>query len=353
MNKENHDVAKRTLTITLVVIAVLLVLFAIYKIRNVIPPILYGAFLAYLLLPLTNFFSKKLPRFLASLLSILLFLLIFTLLGYILIPQVTRQFGEIVKRVPDIFNSITNYINNLISLVPLKNKTPFLDEFIKNISKNIELGLNVLLNRVTTMLIQKVSLIPSVFLSLILAFFFMKDSESLFKMASHLFNGSKNKIWVLFLRKTNREVRDYYTLLLLVAMATGFVMGLMSYFVGIPYYLVIGGMDAILELLPYIGPTIVFTTGSIFALFKSFDTFLLFTVFFFTIEIVQSQIVIPHFAGRKINLPPLAVILLIIVGGALGGILGIIIAVPTFLVVKNAIRFFAPSAYRSFIGSDN
>jgi len=353
MNKDNSDVARKAFTVTIVVVITLLVLFAIYKIRGIIPPILYGAFLAYLLLPLTNFFSRKLPRFLSSLLSILLFLLIFTLLGYILIPQVTKQFGEIVKKVPDIFHSITDYINNLISLMPVKNKTPFLDEFLKNISKNIELGLNILLNKITTMLIQKVSLIPSVFLSLILAFFFMKDSESLFKMASHLFSGSKNRAWVLFLEKTNREVRDYYSLLLLVALATGFVMGLMSYFVGIPYYLVIGGMDAVLELLPYIGPTIVFTTGSIFALFKSFNTFLFFAIFFFAIEFVQSQIVIPHFAGRKINLPPLAVILLIIIGGSLGGALGIIIAVPTFLVAKNALKFFAPGIYKSISSKNN
>ncbi len=353
MNKNDSAVVRKTFLVLSVVISTLLILFAVYKIRSVIPPILYGVFIAYLLLPLTNFFSKKMPRFLASLLSILLFLLIFSLLGYILIPQVTRQFGELVKRIPDIFHSITTYINEAMALIPLKNKTPFLDEFIKNLSNNIESGLNIILNKITTTLIQKVSLIPSIFLSLILAFFFMKDSESLFSMASHLFNGRRNKIWVLFLKKTNRDVRDYYSLLLLVALATGFVMGLMSYFVGIPYYLLIGAMDSILELLPYIGPTIVFTTGSIFALFKSFNTFLLFAVFFFAIEIVQSQIVIPHFAGRKINLPPLAVILLIILGGALGGALGIIIAVPTFLVVKNAIRFLVPNLYKSFSGSNN
>ncbi len=347
MNEEYENLAKKTFFVVLVIVAVFVFFFALYKIRGVIPPILYGAFIAYLLLPLTSFFSKKMPRFLASLLSILLFVFVFALLGYILVPQVTKQFGELVKRVPDIFRSVTNYINGLVALVPVQNKTPFLDQFVSNLSSNIEKALNLVLNRATSVLLQKVSLIPSVFLSLILAFFFMKDSETLFKMAKHLFKGKKNQTWVLFLKKTNRELRDYYSLLLLVALATGFFMGLMSYFVGIPYYLLIGAMDSILELLPYIGPTIVFTTGAIFALFKSFNTLLLFAIFFFAIEVVQSQIVIPHFAGRKINLPPLAVILLIIVGGALGGALGIIIAVPTFIVAKNAIKFFTPGLYES------
>ena len=43
-------------------------------------------------------------------------------------------------------------------------------------------------------------MISAASVSLILAFFFMKDSESLFSMASHLFNGRRNKIWVLFLK---------------------------------------------------------------------------------------------------------------------------------------------------------
>lgn len=350
MNKDSSDVARKTFTALVVIILTLTVIYAIYKARGIIPPILYGAFLAYLLLPLTNFLSKKFPRFLASFLSVLIFLLLLSILGYILIPQLTRQFGEISKRIPDIFHSVTTYVNRLIALIPDKSKTLFLDKIIKNISRNLEAGLNTLLNKITTTLIQKASLIPSVFLSLTLSFFFMKDSESLFKTASHIFDGRRNKAWILFLRKTNREMRDYYSMLLLIAIGTGFIMGLMSYFIGMPYYLVIGAADAILELLPYIGPTVVFITGSIFALFKSFNTFLLFAVFFFAIEIIQSQVVIPHFAGRKINLPPLAVILLIITGGAIGGALGVIIAIPSFIVVKNALRFFSPNVYKSIVG---
>ncbi len=348
MREKYKEYAKLTAVITLTVLGIIFSVFLLIKIRGVIPPILYAIFIAYLLLPITNFFAKKMPRFLASFLSILIFLIIFTLLGYLILPQITKQFTEFVQKVPNIANSIKEYINNIASLIPAKNNPSSVDVFVQNLSSNIESTLSTIVKQGTAIILKKVSLIPSIFLSLVLAFFFMKDSPMFYRITKRIYRESNSKKWEIFLEKTNREVRDYYSLLLLVALFTGIIMGLMSYLVGVPYYLLIGAMDSILELLPYIGPTIVFTTGGIFAIFKSFNTFLLFAVFFFAIEAVQSQIVIPHFAGRKINLPPIAVILLIILGGAIGGVLGIIIAVPSFIIIKNALMVFNPQIYKRF-----
>ncbi len=351
MKTEQEETVKNAILITISVLGILFLIFLLFKIRKVIPPILYGAFVAYLLLPITEFFNRKMPRFLASILSISIFVLIFVLLGYILIPQVVKQISEAIARIPQITHSITSYINSLSALIPGTKEGNFINDFLSRASQNAESNLLGLMQNITTMILRRVSLIPSVFVSFILAFFFMKDSRLLFKLSSNFFDGSKNKKWIEFLNESNSEIRAYYSVILLVALITGGIMGLMSYFVGVPYYVMIGAMDSVLELLPYIGPTIVFTTGSIFALFVSFKTFVLFAIFFFVIEIVQSQIAIPHFAGRRINLPPIAVILIIIIGGALGGILGVIIAVPAFLLAKDAVRVFYPKVYRTFMGS--
>jgi predicted PurR-regulated permease PerM len=351
MRKEQKEAVKTAVFITISVIAILFFFFLLYKIRGVIPPILYGAFVAYLLLPVTEFLNKKMPRFLASLLSILIFILIFTLLGYLLIPQVVKQIGEAISRTPEIMHSITEYINGVIALVPGAKESNFVNDFLSHASSNLESNLMGLLQNITTLVLKRVSMIPAVFVSLVLAFFFMKDSRMLFNVASNFFDGDKNKKWISFLKESDKDVRDYYSVILLIALTTGGIMGLMSYFVGVPYYIMIGAMDSVLELLPYIGPTIVFTIGSIFALFVSLKTFILFAIFFFLIEFVQSQIAIPHFAGERINLPPLAVILIIILGGSVGGILGVIIAVPTFLIVRNAIKYFYPGIYSTFTSS--
>ncbi len=351
MKKEQKDIVNRTVLITITVLSVLFFIFLLYKVRFVIPPILYGAFIAYLLLPLTDFFNRKMPRFLASILSISILIFILVLLGYLLIPQVTKQIGEAIVKIPEITRSITSYINGIVSIISGSKEETFVNGFLSNLSASIESNLSGFLQQVTTLVLRRVSVIPSMFVSFILAFFFMKDSRRLFGVASHFFEGDENKKWVRFLKESDKDVRDYYSVILLIALSTGGIMGLMSYLVGVPYYIMIGAMDSVLELLPYIGPTIVFTIGSVFAMFVSLKTFLLFAIFFFIIEAVQSQIAIPHFAGERINLPPLAVILIIIFGGALGGVLGVIIAVPTFLISRNAIKYFYPQLYKTFIRS--
>ncbi len=351
MKKEQKESVEAAALITVAVLLILFFIFLLYKVRVVIPPILYGAFIAYLLLPITDFFNKKIPRFLASILSISILIFILLLLGYLLIPQVTKQIGEAIVRIPEITHSVIDYINGIVALVPGAKEGNFTNNFLSSMSANIESNLTSLMQGATTLVLRRVSLIPSVFVSFVLAFFFMKDSHLLFSISSNFFDGKKNKDWVLFLKESDKDVRDYYSVILLIALSTGVIMGLMSYFVGVPYYIMIGAMDSILELLPYIGPTIVFTVGSIFALFVSWKTFILFAIFFFAIEIVQSQIAIPHFAGERINLPPLAVILIIIFGGAIGGVLGVVIAVPSFLIGRNAIRYFYPKVYSMFTHS--
>jgi len=194
---------------------------------------------------------------------------------------------------------------------------------------------------------QKIRLIPSFFISIVLAFFFMKDSAMLYNVSSKLFKDNKNKSWIKFLKENNEEIRTYYGTLLIIAICTGIMIGTMSYFVGLKYFLLIGFMDSFLELLPYVGPTIVYIIGATFAALTSLKTFLLFSAFFIAIEIIQSQIVIPHFAGKRIKMPPVAIILLIILGGSLAGVLGIIIAVPSFIVIRNIIKILRPTFYQT------
>jgi len=346
--REQGNVRTGVLT-GLILIAFLIILYAIFKIRRVFPPIFYGAFIGYLLLPITNFFSKRIPRFFASLITILLFVLVLIFIGYVLIPRVIKEISEVAVHLPDIVNSISNFFEDLINKLPVVAHSDLLKAFLGNAGNVLEKNILSWEETALTVLMQKINLIPSFFISIILAFFFMKDSETLFNISSKLFKKDKGKAWVKFLKDSNIEIRTYYSIILLVAISTGIVVGLMSYFIGIKYFLLIGFMDAFLELLPYIGPTIVYITGAIFAMLSSFNTFLLFSIFFIAIEAIQSQLIIPHFAGKRIKTPPIAIILLIIVGGALAGILGIVIAVPLFIIIRNVVKILYPTFYKSLV----
>ena len=348
ITKREQSNVKVGILIGLALIGLFILLYAIFKIRGIFPPIFYGILLAYVLLPITNFLSRKIPRFLGSLISILLFILILVFIGYIIFPKVTKEMGEVITRIPEILDSISDIIGNIINKLPVSSHSSnVLKTFLNNAGNVLEKNMLAWEQYILTTVMQKISLIPSFAISIILAFFFMKDSEILFRNSSKLFKNDKGKVWIKFLTESDKEIRAYYGTILLVAISTGIAMGIMCYLIGIKYFLLIGFMDAFLELLPYVGPTTVYIIGAIFAMFSSLNKFLLFSTFFFAIEIVQSQIVIPYFTGRKINLPPVAIILIILIGGKLAGILGVIIAVPAFVLIRNTIKILYPEFYKS------
>ncbi len=347
ITKREQSNVKVGVLIGLVLIGLLITLYAIFKIRGIFPPIFYGILLAYILLPITNFLSRKIPRFFGSLISILIFILIFVFIGYIIFPRVTKEMGEAVVHIPEIIDSISNSIENIINKLPVSAHSDILKTFLSNAGDVLEKSMLAWEKSILTTAMHKINLIPYFALSVILAFFFMKDSETLFHISSKLFKGDKKTAWIKFLNDSNKEIRAYYGTILLVAISTGIAMGIMCYLIGIKYFLLIGFIDAFLELLPYVGPTTVYIVGAIFAMFSSLNKFLLFSTFFIIIEIIQSQFVIPHFTGRRVNLPPVAIILIIVIGGKLAGILGLIVAVPSFLIIRNIIRILYPEFYKS------
>lgn len=347
ISKKDYTPVKTGVLIGAILIGLVILLYAIFKIRRVFPPIFYGIFIGYLLLPITNFFSKKIPRFFASLLTIALFLSVLILMGYMLIPKIIKEASEVAANLPNIINSISIFLENLINKLPVNARENLLKLFLGNADNIFRTNIDLLEKTFLTTLLQKIKLIPSFFVSIVLAFFFMKDSAMLFNVSSKLFKDDNNKSWLKFLKENNEEIRTYYGTLLIIAICTGIMIGTMGYFVGLKYFLLIGFMDSFLELLPYVGPTIVYIIGATFAALTSFKTFLLFSVFFIAIEVIQSQIVIPHFTGKRIKMPPIAIILLIIIGGALAGALGIIIAVPSFIVIRNIIKILRPAFYQT------
>ena len=333
MNKELKSIFCKSL----VVGAAILILYLIYRVRVILPTILYGAIIAYILLPITNFLSKKISRWLASLVSMLIFVVIFSLIIYFFVPLIIHGFNEISLKLPEISSNLSEFFNwfkKFFFTTKLgQNSEKIFQDFVLTMQENIRL----IINKWLEFTINKLSLIPSMILSTMLAFFFMKESQVLYRVALKNVKLGQREIFREFLVKTNVSLRIYFGTLVLISVCTGFLMGLAAYIAGIKFFILIGVLDAFLEIIPYVGPTIVFIIGSAVSLFTSLKTLIVFAILFSIIEVVQNTFVIPHFVGGRLKISPVIIIIMIIAGGVLFGALGVLIATPAFLVIKNII----------------
>jgi predicted PurR-regulated permease PerM len=332
MNKE----IKNALFTSFVLVVAVVILYLLYTVRGVIPPIIFGAVIAYVLLPVTNFFEKlKFPRSLASFVTLLLFFFAIILLGYFLLPLILRELIELGHKIPNLQENISSFFENLGKVLNAQVESAFVRNIISNATTTLQ---SVILNFISNFAKQAgstLSNIGSLVISFLLAYFFMKDSKALYRITLRRFDPRIRVKIKQYLDRTNSEMRTYFSTLVIISIIVGFFMGLGSFIAGVKYAVFIGFIDSFLEMLPYIGPTIVFLTGALLSLTQGFKTFLAFIIVFSIVEGLFSNGILPHMVGDKLKVPPVIIILMIAIGGAIFGPLGVLIATPTFLIFRN------------------
>jgi len=332
MNKE----IKNALFTSFVLVVAVVILYLLYTVRGVIPPIIFGAVIAYVLLPVTNFFEKlKFPRSLASFVTLLLFFFAIILLGYFLLPLILRELIELGHKIPNLQENISSFFENLGKVLNAQVESVFVRNIISNATTTLQ---SVILNFISNFAKQAgstLSNIGSLVISFLLAYFFMKDSKALYRITLRRFDPRIRVKIKQYLDRTNSEMRTYFSTLVIISIIVGFFMGLGSFIAGVKYAVFIGFIDSFLEMLPYIGPTIVFLTGALLSLTQGFKTFLAFIIVFSIVEGLFSNGILPHMVGDKLKVPPVIIILMIAIGGAIFGPLGVLIATPTFLIFRN------------------
>lgn len=123
------------------------------------------------------------------------------------------------------------------------------------------------------------------------------------------------------------------------------VIGLLTYvgltILGIPYALPLAIMAGILEAVPNIGPTISAVPAVVLAFFSISPTMALVVVLLYIIiQQLENNIIVPKIMSAAVNISPLIAILALITGLKLGGVVGTVLAIPTFIFIRAVIREF-------------
>lgn len=98
--------------------------------------------------------------------------------------------------------------------------------------------------------------------------------------------------------------------------------------------LVLALISGIMEFIPYIGPILALIPAIIIALGISWKATVIIVILYVIIQQAENNILVPYIMSRNLDISPLFVFIIMLFGASLGGILGIIIAVPLAGVIK-------------------
>ncbi len=121
---------------------------------------------------------------------------------------------------------------------------------------------------------------------------------------------------------------------ILVSLCVGILSSIALWIVGVPYAFLLGLFIGAADMIPYFGAFIGSLPALITALLESWKLALLTALAIIIVQQIEGNILSPVIVGRTLQLHPLLIIFALLVGAELGGIIGLLIAVPLLAIAK-------------------
>ena len=323
-------------SVSLTGLFILAIFYTLYFARDFILPILLAWVLSSLLAPVVR--ALKRVR-IAEPLSALL--IISALLGTLTlgIYRMSEPVASWIQRAPQVLIDVRAKLQNFIRPVAEVQETT------KEIEKMAGLGNE---QQAAAVELKKPGLGQVVFsgakdfvlsggVMLILLYFLLASGDLfLLKLVKVLPTLDNKKVAVEIYRRIEKDVSTYLSVVTLIYIGFGFIIGVAMYLLGMPNPWLWGVMAAVLSYIPYLGALVGLTTVTLVAILTFEDVFriVLVPLVYFTVDTVQANLIFPMALGRRLALNPVMIFIWLIFCGWIWGITGALLAVPLLAIIK-------------------
>ncbi|MBK8173830.1 MAG: AI-2E family transporter [Rhodospirillales bacterium] len=323
----------------------------VYLLRGALMPFVAGMGVAYLLDPVADRLERLgIPRTIASLLIVLVFILIVAVIFVLLAPVLADQVTDLIARVPEYVNTLRKEATPLLHKLRSRltaGQAEQVDEAIKSHAGDILSWLGSIMSGILSGGAALLSVLGLVFIMPVVAFYMIRDWDQLILHIDSLLPLKSAKT----IRRLAREIdlrlsgfvrgQALVCLLLGVWYATGLTL------VGLDFALLLGLAAGGLTIIPYLG-NIIGLGSSVLLATAQFDDWVsvaLVAGVFLTGQVLEGNFISPKIVGDRVGLHPIWLLFAVTAGGSLLGITGALLAVPVAAALGVLVRF-AVERYR-------
>ncbi len=302
-------------------------------ITTVFIPILIGGLFFYITEPIKRFFERRgLNRIMSILTVFIIIIILVSIFMTILVPVISDQITNLVEMWPRIQNELVELVDFVMLYqddLPF-NPSEMLDQGIEQVT-SLFTGLA---GNIFTILSGTVSVLLTIVLIPFFYFFMLKDHERLIPVLLSPFGGTFQQFLSELLHDIDRTLRAFIQGQLLVSSILAVLLYIGYSIVGLEYALLLAMLALLLNIIPFIGPWMAFIPAAILALIQ--DPWMLVWVSIITLiaQQAESNLITPNVMGQSLKLHPLTVITVVLAAGNIGGFIGMLIAIPTYAVLK-------------------
>jgi len=325
-------------------------------------PILITGFLFFLLNPVVDFLERrKIPRILSILIIYIVFAGLTVLAIGNLIPAISKQITSLANELPVYADKTMDFFDKLSKSTEFKRFINEQSNLIETVQKKLLAFANTLPNKITGGLMNVIGVVTNIAIILVtvpfLLFYMFKDGHKFPNAAAKFIPSEYREEGLSILKETGQTLSAYIQGQVTVALAVGTLSFIGYLIIGLPYALTMALIVAFTNIIPYVGPIIGGAPAVLIALFDSPTKALLVVIVILVAQQIEGNFLSPMILGKSLDTHPATIIIILLAAGNLGGVLGMVLAVPTYAVLKtivlNIVKFLRARKRAKISASEN
>jgi predicted PurR-regulated permease PerM len=340
----DRDFTRRLLQTVLTVAGVAILIAVLWAARGALMLIYVSALIAMGFSPLVRLIEHpitarrhwRVPRWLAILVVYFTIVAVIVLVGLMVIPPLVAQAVSLWEKMPAEFNRLQTFLIRY----KLMRRPITLAEAVQSAPDGSGS------NAVGTVLVALSSLIGGVFgliTILILSFYLLIEAQPMFEYVVRFVPAGRRADVATAARQAVSKVSAWLRAQLVLAGVMGTFAAIGLGLMGVPYFYVIALVAAIGETVPIVGPVVGGITAVGVAITVSPKLAVMVGIYFLILHQLEANILVPKIMERRVGVSPVAVLVALLIGGALWGIVGAILAIPTAAILSIVVEDLAAS----------
>ncbi|SDB89672.1 Predicted PurR-regulated permease PerM [Pelagirhabdus alkalitolerans] len=307
-------------------------------IQTLFIPILLASLLFYIFKPFVQLLSRYMPKALAIAMLYLAFVIILSVLLYLIIPEIQHQIGMLTQSMPNLIDDTQALITDLqqnqwvqqfdfIESLEVEDQVEEVGQSITDIVGDFVSGtlsvISVLFNFIITLFV-----VP------FLLFYMLKEGEKFPKSFTKFVPEDKHHEVKQTFKELDETLSHYIQGILIVCLSIGVLCYIAFSIVGLDFALILAMIAMVTNVIPYVGPWIGAVPSVTVGLLQSPAMAVTVIIIIVIIQQIESIFIQPQVMGKKLSMHPVTVLFLVLAAGRFAGIFGMIVAVPFYAISK-------------------
>ena len=318
---------------------------------GVVKPFIYGVCIAFIFNIPMQFFMRKLPprkdgkkpKLLAAMITLLCFILVITLIIWIIVPRIVDNIIMLLNNFDNYRAEVEKFIEVLFANIGLEESA--IDSLVNSLSDLSNQFIGVLQSLVPAMfniVTTIASSITNVIFSILIAMYLVISKDVLIRQGDRIGKVLLNEKRYHVFKELMHLISDTFASFISGQGIEAVIIGVLCYIgckiLGIEYASIVSVIIGVTNMIPIFGAIIGTAFSALFIAFVNPIQGLVFLVFGICLQQFESNLIYPHVVGSSIGLSALWVLFAVTVGGGLFGVAGMIFGLPTFSVIYEVFR---------------